>query len=394
MIAKTRCDVASTIEEALTHIEAWELLSNYSLDDNIYISPGYLIPVLLHYEHRHPYRVLFIYLAGSQHSERLIGVAAYSILSPSWKIPCRVLSTFTSPLGFPSHPLVDREYAEIAIKAIWDWIEQPQKRWDIVLINKIAKQSATWMAMAKEIHQRGRLQLTIGRFERPILKRDSSYADSIQQLSQKRRKEYRRLWRRLNDAGTVETVLHRDLNLSPDLARRFMELEAKSWKGSSGTALICREADSAFFTDAVNSLGQKNQLFFIELRLNGQAIAMTSNFVAGKTLFAFKVAYDPQYARFSPGLLNEFEGMRLFHDTDDLQIGESGSVQNSYIRHYWRGRADMFSAYVATPRLFSSVSMSYIRAGASIRQSGSAFVDGFRSCIKIPQISTRQGKNR
>jgi CelD/BcsL family acetyltransferase involved in cellulose biosynthesis len=161
-----------------------------------------------------------------------------------------------------------------------------------------------------------------------------------------------------------------------------MDLEAKSWKASSGTALICREEDSAFFTDVVNSIGERKQLFFVELRLNGQAIAMTSNFVAGKTLFAFKVAYDPQYARFSPGLLNEFEGMRLFHDTDDLQIGESGSVQDSYIRHYWRGRADMFSVYVATPRFASSVSMSYLQAGASIRHSSTALVDRFRAYFK------------
>lgn len=378
MMDKTRCIVACTTEEALSHIEAWELLSDCSLDDNIYISPGYLIPVLRHYGHLHPYRILFIYSGESQCSERLIGVAAYSILRPSFRIPCRVLCTFTSPLGFSSHPLVDREYSEVAMTAIWDWIEQSQQRWDMVLINKIAKQSLTWMAMLTEIRQRGRSQLTTGKFERPILERDSSYADYLQQLNQKRRKEYRRLWRRLNESGTVETVLHKNLNLSPDLARQFMDLEAKSWKGSSGTALICREEDSAFFTDAVKSMSQRNQLFFIELRLNGKAIAMTSNFVAGKTLFAFKVAYDPQYARFSPGLLNEFEGIRLFHDTEDLQIGESGSVQDSYIRHYWRGRAKMLSTYIAIPKLTSSVSMSYLQAGASVRQSGTAFVDGFR----------------
>ena len=107
----------------------------------------------------------------------------------------------------------------------------------------------------------------------------------------------------------------------------------------SATALACSADDAAFFVDLVHRFQDRGELFWVELRLNGQAVAMSCSFVVATALFGFKVAHDPEFAAYSPGVLVAVQEIEAFLQSPELLVGDSGSSAESFIRSYWRGRA-------------------------------------------------------
>jgi hypothetical protein len=51
----------------------------------------------------------------------------------------------------------------------------------------------------------------------------------------------------------------------------------------------------------------------LAMRLDGRPIAHKCNFLSGPGSFAFKIAFDEEYARHSPGVLLELENIRRLH---------------------------------------------------------------------------------
>ena len=183
-----------------------------------------------------------------------------------------------------------------------------------------------------------------------MLGRFDSFEEYIGALRPARRKHYRRRWRQLQDAGTAQVVLHRRLDDVKDLAERFMHLERLGWKGERGSALASVPSNAAFFREVVENFARHEQLFFVELKLDGRPIAMTANFVSGRTMFAFKIAHDPAFKHLSPGILAEVQTVRLFLETPELVCGEGGCSGPSYLSSYWRDLREMRAVYVAMPK--------------------------------------------
>ena len=77
----------------------------------------------------------------------------------------------------------------------------------------------------------------------------------------------------------------------------------------------------------------------LALRLDGRAIAMKCNLLAGDGAVAFKIAYDESYARFSPGVLLELEHLRRLHEPGAPAWVDSGAAaDHPMIGHLWRDR--------------------------------------------------------
>jgi len=61
----------------------------------------------------------------------------------------------------------------------------------------------------------------------------------------------------------------------------------------------------------------------LALVVGGRTVAMKCNVLAGAGSYAFKITYDEDYARYSPGVLLEMENIRRFHSRGDLQWMDS-----------------------------------------------------------------------
>ena len=140
-----------------------------------------------------------------------------------------------------------------------------------------------------------------------------------------------------------------------EVADKFMRIELASWKGEKGSALSCRDDTKAFFRKIVSAFNSKKQLFVVELKLNGQTIAMSIGLVHGKTLFAFKIAYDPAYRAFSPGILVMMETSRCFYGNPALKLADACNSPDSFVVKYWPQTQSIVEFCIPTRRKSSQI---------------------------------------
>ena len=84
-------------------------------------------------------------------------------------------------------------------------------------------------------------------------------------------------------------------------------------------------------------------------RVAGRPVAMKCNFLAGRGSFAFKIAFDEDYAHFSPGMLLEIENIRRLHATADIGWMDSCAVPDHFmINRLWPDRRIIQTVLVST----------------------------------------------
>lgn len=119
-------------------------------------------------------------------------------------------------------------------------------------------------------------------------------------LSKNRRKLLSKNLRHLQEIGNVEFSITRDY--SNELMEKYFFLEAKSWKGRAGTDVTSDEKIAKLHKDFARKCAAENALFIYELKLDEKTIAMYLSiaFEENRTI-GWKMSYDEDYARFSPG---------------------------------------------------------------------------------------------
>src|SRR5262249_18689606 len=158
-------------------------------------------------------------------------------------------------------------------------------------------------------------------------------------LGRFRRKEFRRLEKRLAETGRLEyTTLEQGGDVDA-WVEEFLEFEAKSWKGKGGRALVCSETDRKYFVEIAREAFRRGRLMMHALHLYGLPIAYKVNFLSGDGSFAFKIAFDEEYARYSPGVLLELENIRLLHERTQIRWMDSCANPDRFmINQLWTDR--------------------------------------------------------
>ncbi len=385
--------VAATLAELAPHIDAWEALEGRVVEDNFSMTAPFVSAAFRHNRADADHRVVFVY-DRSQEPKALIGCAAFTVERRSARPT--TLSTLLHPFGYLSQPLLDRDRAVEAFRAIWDWVEAPAHPWALAVLHRMRGGSPVTRLVKDDLGRRGRAPWLRETFSRALLKRAESFDAYFATLSKGRRKRYAGQLRRLQATGLVETVIHRDLAVAPDLALRTMDLEKEGWKGDEGTAMAQDVDQKGFFDDVTAAFGARRRLLFIELKVEGRPIAISSNFIVGTTLFGFKIAYDPQFASYSPGILAEVALIKAFHQDSECRMGDSGTLGNSYMDPWWREPGEIEVLYVATRKLWGVVYLSALRSLSRLKRwlvgRWSWLETAFRRGKRIRSLGTDDGQ--
>jgi hypothetical protein len=169
--------------------------------------------------------------------------------------------------------------------------------------------------------------------------------------SPKHRRTYRSQENRLAQQGRVEYFQLERADEVDNWIEQFLKLEASGWKGQQGSAFDSSEADRVFFADVVTEGFRRGQLMMLALHLNGQPIASKCNLLAGPGSYAFRIAYDEEYSRFSPGLLLELENIRQLHARPEIHWMDScADPDNFMVNHLWLERRTIPTLVVGTGR--------------------------------------------
>jgi hypothetical protein len=134
----------------------------------------------------------------------------------------------------------------------------------------------------------------------------------------------------------------------------------------------------------VRGFRKDKRLFITELSLDGLAIASSVNLISGGAGFAFKIGWHADFAKMSPGVLNEVEFIRHAPEiVGGLKYIDSGAVEGSFIDNLWVGRRVLTSGIFGT----TSVGKRALNTGAGLRNMKKILSTG---CKKIQRSSAFQ----
>ncbi len=206
------------------------------------------------------------------------------------------------------------------------------------------------------------------RHERAFLERRPA-GDYLDSMRSHRRRELDRLGRRL------EAELDCPLSVVDEAGQdaavdRFLELERSGWKGRADTALGSSAGHAAFFRTVCRAFAAEGRLQLLALSADKRTVAMKCNLYAGEGGFCFKIAYDEELARFSPGVQLERENVRLFHHARSERWQDScADPENGMINRLWPDRRRIRTTVLARRGVRAEASRHGIRAVRAIRES-------------------------
>jgi hypothetical protein len=130
----------------------------------------------------------------------------------------------------------------------------------------------------------------------------------------------------------------------------FMALEAKGWKGRRGTALAQDRAMADAFAEATKRLAADGKLRFWMLALSGKPLAMMSAVLTGGQGWLGKIAYDEDYAKYSPGVHLVLNATQELTQEVGLGVVDSCAIPNHpMIDNIWRDRIGICDVMLAPP---------------------------------------------
>jgi CelD/BcsL family acetyltransferase involved in cellulose biosynthesis len=179
---------------------------------------------------------------------------------------------------------------------------------------------------------------------RPTIDADTYLCDA---LSAKHRKMIRRQERQLSEIGRLE---YDELTPDDDVAEwieEFLRLEASGWKGRENTAIASDESDRSYFRLIAKEAFRRGRLSMSALRLDGRPIAYKCDFPAGRGMFTFRIAFDENHARNSPGMLLEIENIRRLHARSQIEWVDSCNDSFSFMfNRLWLSRRTILDVVV------------------------------------------------
>jgi hypothetical protein len=372
--------VARTPEALAEHAPAWEVLVRHAAEPNPFYEPYALLAA---WRHLAPpsLQVVLVWAPNVLPGQPPHLAGLFPIVrSDRYKgLPVTVYSTWHHLYTYLATPLVRAELAQLALETFVGWLHGS----DATLFE--------WQGVASDGAFRHALIDTLNRFgiavfhdrshTRAFFKPAASIDHYLEHsISGKKRKELRRQERRLGETGELA---YDELAPGGDLDRwldEYLDLEARGWKGQTGTALSNDRAALAVFRAYAHGAFAQQRWMTLALRLDGRAIAMKCNLRAGDGAVAFKIAYDESYARFSPGVLLELEQLRRLHEPAAPAWMDSGAAaDHPMIGHLWRDRIAIETLVMPAGRRFADLA---VAALPLVRFTSHAVKDAWRRLRK------------
>jgi hypothetical protein len=314
-----------TVVEDLTALEpyvsAWEDLVDAAIEPNVFYEPWMLMPAIRAFGKGR--RALFAFILAPNPA-RPLGPPLLAGLFPlelqnqyqglSQKLPFKTLRLWKHKYCFLCTPLIRAGYGREVIAALFDWLAAGSHGCSLMEFPFIAGEGSFNNLLIDHFDRHAKLNYVTSRFMRAVFRPASDVETYMRTAFHgAQRHELRRHERRLSEAGRVEYL---SLEPGDDVAawiEEFLRTEAVSWKGTGGCAIACDEADREYFVEVAKGAFRRGQLMMLALHVNGRPIANKCNFLSGPGSFAFKIAFDEEYARYSPGVLLEWENIRRLH---------------------------------------------------------------------------------
>ena len=215
--------------------------------------------------------------------------------------------------------------------------------------------------------ERGIAPIAYENFDRAALERRAEPTYLQEKLSKGRARELRRLRRQLSEQLGGPLEVH-ERSGDPRAVEGYLSAEAASWKAGTGTHFMRSPESAAFFRAVCNRFAAAGRLQLLVLSCGDTDIAWKVNFVAADRVFCFKIAYDPTFGRFSPGVQLELEFVDLFHGTQFAASDSCAAPDNSMINRLWPDRRSLVTLLVSGTGMRGATARRKVRAVMAARR--------------------------
>ncbi|TFH65242.1 MAG: GNAT family N-acetyltransferase [Gemmatimonadales bacterium] len=329
-------------------LSGWEELENRSLEGNAFLSHHFVLPALRHLPtevDKNP----IVLAVESAHGGELLGLGIFEACPGTRLLPLRHLRSWKSTHTFLDGILLDRDRAEEAAVALFQWLRQQGSRWHGIAFQDRSTGSELSAVLEKSASRCGISWQEDGWTERASVLTSRVPDDCVKELYSKRRsKDLSRRFRILEAFGDVRFELNHCETGHQTPLETLLRMEAMGWRGERKEALQSHPGHERFAREMVAGLSAVGQVLFCELSVDGEPVSSALFLRSGKTLFAFKSGWDPQFARCSPGVLTKVRLMESLKGLDGIEMADGCAVPGSWLETYWPWRRRLTTGVLPT----------------------------------------------
>lgn len=324
--------------QAASIIAEWRELARQCADDNVFFHPGVLLPAIDHLDFG--IRVATV----RDPAGRLIALAPVDAVRLGRVAPA--LRLWVHDFAALGTPLIDAGALRLGAEAVVDRLPGDGS----LIVPALPLDGPVAAALVAAAESAGRPAAVVGAHRRALLRRGNGGAELRATLPAERRGRFARQMRRLEGEGPVTVEVTAD----PDRVRarfeEFLALEVRGWKGRRGTALASSVATAAFARDVVFNRSERGTVRIASIRVGERPVAIAVAFVAGATGYAWRIAYDEDFGKFSPGsqlLLDLPEA--LFFDPAVETVDSCAPAGDRFASSLWPDRMAVGTLVIGPP---------------------------------------------
>jgi hypothetical protein len=297
---------------------------------------------------------------------RLIGALPVRRGARWRKLPAPTMWVWRHTDAYLGTPLIDREAPEDAVRALVD-AAQADRRSGMLVFEWLGMAGAFERLLRADLERRGITPIVYEEFDRAALRRRPECDYLAGKVSKGRARELRRLRRQLTEVleAPVEVT---ERSGDPAAVEGFLQAEAGGWKGRKGTNFASSESYADFFRRICQGFSASGRLQLLVMSAGGVDFAWKVNVVSGDAVFCFKIAYDEEFARFSPGVQLELDNVEIFHGTSAAWSDSCADSDNEMINRLWPDRRPVATLLVPTGGVLGTASRHSARAVMALRK--------------------------
>ena len=345
-------EVVESAQDLQRRVPAWDDLAADVNDVNPFYESWMTLPALRAFGSARALVFLFVYRADP---ERPGAPPLLCGLVPLERhhfkgLPISVLTLYKPAYCYLCTPLLRAGHAVDVLQAVFEWARSDPRGAGLLDFSFVPADGPFNQALVDAVNETAAITCQWEMYNRALMRRaPSAGAYLATAMSPGHRKELRRLRRRLGDIGVLESrALERGDDLQPWIDA-FLQLEMSGWKGQEQSALGSTAASRDYFVAVARAAFDRGRLFMLGLFLDGKPIALKCSFTSGQGSFAFKIAYDESFARYSPGVQLEIDNIEALHGRPRLEWMDSCARPRHFmINRLWTERRPIQLLLIST----------------------------------------------
>ncbi len=325
-----------SVNDAALIIGPWRALCDDLVEENPFFEPWALLPALEQFADQ---EVKLACIWSGPGRQKLVGFAPMRVMRGYARLPVCYWATWMHRHCYYAAPLIQRGHEKAALATLFELLCDGPHSQVMLRLPHLSSTGATAAAVAAAADEDQRHRYSIGEFSRAALIAGSdATSTSVTGLCKKRMGKLQRLRKRLSERGNLSVRILIDVSECGGWTEEFLALEGKGWKGQRGTSLNSCRRDADWFRAAIKGALEAGKLRFMRLDLDGRPIAMLVGWGAAVGV-CLKTCYDPEFARYSPGVLLEIENTKeLLGDPGFVMMDSCAARDHPMINRLWRGR--------------------------------------------------------